>query len=602
MNQHPGPRAPSAKTTIMRAASGIAAPERHGGNGAALSHTGRTPSDRWRRTLGGAAGVAWLALLCALLLPAVAHAQNQLPQGFVEFEERPTVGVLADFTLRHIRDPDGPGFRDLTYEWRVTAGTASPITTDPRYTPNAADVGEKLSVNVRYTDDGGTRETVYGKVERIGYPTDETTQCTDDGYTPCRMEPGEEKAGDIWPIGDTDRWMVRLYGGRTYTITVAPHADQPRLVDPKFRLLNPQGSVVASNDEGVPGTHAARITYTVPSHVFGTHGIDVSSSTTVTPQDREGIYTVSVTEHNGAATGRPTISVSVWDTGTKPPPPDVGTRLGSSVSAVRDINGVPPHPERDFDYQWIRVDGERETEIDSATGRGYKPVRADAGKRLKVRASFTDRAGYRESVESHATTVIVNNDVALTSLVVKGIAGATTSTAKTLQPAFSGPTTAWKPYRYEARIETHETRVSVEAIVRDITGASVSFVNGRGQPLADADPATPATWEYDLEPGRTPVSILVTAENGRKKVYGLFVTRAGAFDDCADTVAGGCAMQRIPGTRTGSIEWAGDTDNVVGHSRYRQDLPDRRQGGGRPRRRQRRHAERPARRTLRAVL
>ena len=49
-----------------------------------------------------------------------------------------------------------------------------------------------------------------------------------------------------------------------------------------------------------------------------------------------------------------------------------------------------------FHYQWIRVDGTAETELDGETGATYTPTAADVGKHLKVRVIFDDDAGNRE--------------------------------------------------------------------------------------------------------------------------------------------------------------------------------------------------------------
>ena len=56
--------------------------------------------------------------------------------------------------------------------------------------------------------------------------------------------------------------------------------------------------------------------------------------------------------------------------------------------------------------QWIRVDGNTETNIPEATKQTYTIQAADVGKRLKVKVSFKDFAGNSESITSDATEVI----------------------------------------------------------------------------------------------------------------------------------------------------------------------------------------------------
>ena len=59
-----------------------------------------------------------------------------------------------------------------------------------------------------------------------------------------------------------------------------------------------------------------------------------------------------------------------------------------------------------YAYQWIRVDGATETEITDANTAAYTVQSADVGKTLKVRVSFSDDAGYPETLISPATPTI----------------------------------------------------------------------------------------------------------------------------------------------------------------------------------------------------
>ena len=66
--------------------------------------------------------------------------------------------------------------------------------------------------------------------------------------------------------------------------------------------------------------------------------------------------------------------------------------MSADVSGITDsTNGVAG---AHFDYQWIRVDGTDETDIDGETGSTYTPTAADVDKHLKVRVVFDDDAGY----------------------------------------------------------------------------------------------------------------------------------------------------------------------------------------------------------------
>ena len=117
-------------------------------------------------------------------------------------------------------------------------------------------------------------------------------------------------------------------------------------------------------------------------------GTDFSTAT--------GTATVSVTQVNDPATGRPTIL-------TSSSPLDSGSRLNVSTRAVRDVDGVPSS----FTYQWNRHDAGTDTPIVSATSFGYTTTPGDIGARITVTLSFTDNDGNKESLTSQPTEPVV---------------------------------------------------------------------------------------------------------------------------------------------------------------------------------------------------
>ena len=79
--------------------------------------------------------------------------------------------------------------------------------------------------------------------------------------------------------------------------------------------------------------------------------------------------------------------------------PRVGDVLTASVDDIADADGLTGAR---YEYQWVRVDGTRESDIALANGPTYRLAGADLGKTVKVRVSFTDDAGSAESVTSAA--------------------------------------------------------------------------------------------------------------------------------------------------------------------------------------------------------
>jgi len=96
---------------------------------------------------------------------------------------------------------------------------------------------------------------------------------------------------------------------------------------------------------------------------------------------------------NSPATGVPTI------TGT----PQVGETLTADTSGIEDTDGLSGAT---YSYQWISNDGNSDTNITGATSSTYTLVAADEGKYIKVKVSFTDAAGFDESLTSAATAAV----------------------------------------------------------------------------------------------------------------------------------------------------------------------------------------------------
>ena len=75
------------------------------------------------------------------------------------------------------------------------------------------------------------------------------------------------------------------------------------------------------------------------------------------------------------------------------------TQVGRTLTATIDEpDGLPPSDQ--IAYQWIRVDGNTESDISGETGSTYTLVDADEGKTIKVWASYTDNANFPESATS----------------------------------------------------------------------------------------------------------------------------------------------------------------------------------------------------------
>ena len=95
-----------------------------------------------------------------------------------------------------------------------------------------------------------------------------------------------------------------------------------------------------------------------------------------------------------SATGSPSIrgELKVYET------------LTADTSGIEDPNGIPDDVV--YSYQWMRVDGGSVTDIPRAAKASYRLILADENMQIKVRVSFTDSAGYDESLISDSTEMV----------------------------------------------------------------------------------------------------------------------------------------------------------------------------------------------------
>ena len=97
---------------------------------------------------------------------------------------------------------------------------------------------------------------------------------------------------------------------------------------------------------------------------------------------------------NTAATGQPTITGNAR----------VRETLTATTSNIADDNGLT---NASFTFQWIHSANDSEAYISGATASSYLLSSDDLGHSIKIRVSFTDDDGYKESLTSIATALVV---------------------------------------------------------------------------------------------------------------------------------------------------------------------------------------------------
>ena len=160
------------------------------------------------------------------------------------------------------------------------------------------------------------------------------------------------------------------------------------------------------------GTATVTDDYTIVSQSLTLMASETSVTTTVTAvQDTtdEPDETVEITAtHDSTGIGSQTITITDDDntpaTGTVAITGEtvVGDELTAALSGVTDEDGYTDSNSDNvpdaLTWQWVRVDSGTGTDIPGATAQTYTLVDADAGKTIRVKASFTDDAGTTETL------------------------------------------------------------------------------------------------------------------------------------------------------------------------------------------------------------
>ena len=337
-------------------------------------------------------GSPWSNHNAAMKIRINGTAKNVAATGKPSVSGTPQVGTALSASTSGIMDDNGLTSADFTYQWIRVGNNETAIAgaNAATYTPVAADFGKKLRVKVSFTDDDGYDEERTSDV----WPASRTilaapSACPTSAHWCTTLTVGKHGGGNpsfgffgADGIGALDDTTIE-YAGTTYRIS------QVRLLpssgDEEFRIA-------------IDRFVARRSVFTVDTEVFVT---DAENERTTAPMryvwnrpaDMTWIegqrVTMSVEIANSAATGQPAIS------GTA----QVGKTLTASTHGITDADGLSAPVYR---YQWIRVDGSNETSIAGAGMNTYTLVAGDAGKRVKVRVSFTDDYGVAENVTSDA--------------------------------------------------------------------------------------------------------------------------------------------------------------------------------------------------------
>ena len=384
-------------------------------------------------------------------ITGILKIENHPPQGLPSITGVPRVGETLTADTSAITDANGIDQATFTYQWLKVAGAdAGPITGATSKTfPLTADLaGKQITVRVGMTDDRGyytlfqssaqidpTEPVVPTEVlVRNTAQTRNATGSDFDNQSPTKMAQsfttGAGADGYALTSIGIDFKNASPASTASSRITATLHKDSSgepgdelcTLVDPPtFTSSGLQTFSVPTAGADRCANLAANTTYWIvlendsstPNHVTTTNvqDEDAGSLTDWSIADSHHEFSGSFMDWvfsaspilievrgvnavpNITATGVPTIS------GT----PQEGSTLTADTSGVSDSNGLPTS----FSYQWVRVTGTVQTDIDGATASTYTLTEDDLDQTIIVRVSFIDQDGHPEGPLSSAPTGIV---------------------------------------------------------------------------------------------------------------------------------------------------------------------------------------------------
>ena len=284
------------------------------------------------------------------------------------------VGEKLTASISTIADANGITEADFQFNWIGSDAETDSYTLgrSQEYRVSDSDVGKKIKVQVKFTDDANYEETLAS---------------TSTATVPSSV-PGKPS---FWP-------EVQPTGAGELSVTWwAPRDGGSAITGYTVQWKEAAGSWDTAAD--VSEATTTETSYTISGLSFSTrYAIRVFATNDVgngpPSWDAIAIAVARVSDQpNTPATGAPSIS------GTA----QVGETLTAETSGIADSDGLD---HATFTYQWIRDFGRVGLFIRTATSSTYLVTTDDVGETIKVRVSFIDDVGNAESLTSAATAAV----------------------------------------------------------------------------------------------------------------------------------------------------------------------------------------------------
>ena len=308
---------------------------------------------------------------------AVAPNPNSPATGLPTISGTAQVDETLEAETSDISDADGLNNVTFSYQWLRSDGptdTDIQNATGSTYTLGVEDEGKTVKVMVSFTDDAGTQESL--------------TSAATDSVAPSPL---------VW---SADMSVVDLGNGTIGATRSDLFSNEGGSADLQAKWLwyyTPGRYLRLAFTEIVPG--AEELTLQIGDVSLTLQAGDSNFSWSDLDIDWEDGQVIPVrivrasAASNTPATGLPTIS------GT----PQVDETLTANVASISDADGLT---NVSYSYQWIRNDGNSDSDIPDATDTTYTLDADDVGKTVKVWVTFTDNADNEETLTSAATEVV----------------------------------------------------------------------------------------------------------------------------------------------------------------------------------------------------
>ena len=320
-----------------------------------------------------------------------ARERNSRATGLPLISGRALVGqtLTADTSL--IFDADGLENSVLSYLWEADDDSI-PGATDPTYTPVQADLGKVITVIVSFLDDAGYGQSMTSP-DTMAVTTAEAAAKVEFAHSLRYAANADGSVSLYWNAPDDEATGYRILRRRS-------SMGEPKLL---VYVADTGSTATAYTDTEV--TAGAPHNYRVQA---------ISDSGLGERSDYIKVFPLRKAA-NSPATGAPAVSGVA----------QVGETLTADTSGIVDADGLENVTQNYlwginkgliigavYGYQWLADDAE----IEDATGSTYILVDGDEGKAVKVRVSFTDDGGHRETLTSAATAAVTQPNTPATGL------------------------------------------------------------------------------------------------------------------------------------------------------------------------------------------